>query len=161
MEADHLASMRTGAAGAVASRYLALSVLRSIALIGTGHLASIMVDAHIRFGFPIESIRIWSRSPENREQFAKRISEKYGLSSVVAKTPAEAVRGADIICCCSPSKEPLVMADDLKPGMHINAFGADSPGKQEIDLKVLTRSKIVVDSLEQCSIGGEIHKALK
>jgi len=53
------------------------------------------------------------------------------------------------------------MFDDLRPGVHINAFGADSPGKQEIEPKVLTRSKVVVDSLEQCSIGGEIHKALQ
>jgi len=53
------------------------------------------------------------------------------------------------------------MFDDIKAGVHINAFGADSPGKQEVEPKVLTRSKIVVDSLEQCSMGGEIHKALR
>jgi alanine dehydrogenase len=161
MDADFLASMRTGAASAIASKYLAKKNSRSIAFIGAGHLAKNMLDAHAEFGFPIDRIRVWSRSGSNREEFAKWASEKYRIQAVPTETPGDAVRGADIVCCCSPSLEPRVMLEEVSPGMHINAFGADSPGKQEIDPKVLTRSKIVVDSLEQCAIGGEIHKALQ
>jgi alanine dehydrogenase len=161
MEADHLASMRTGAAGAIASKYLARKGSRSIAFIGAGHLASNMLDSHIKFGFPIETVRVWSRSASNREEFAKKASENYRVRSIPTESPADAIKGADIVCCCSPSLQPRVMFEDLKPGVHINAFGADSPGKQEVESEVLTRSKIVVDSLEQCSVGGEIHKALQ
>ena len=161
MEADHLASMRTGAAGAIASKYLARKDSRSIAFIGAGHLAHNMLDAHIAFGFPIESVKVWSRSRSNREEFAKKANERFGLISSAAESPGNAVRGADIVCCCSPSLEPRVMLGDLKSGVHINAFGADSPGKQEVDPQVLTRSKIVIDNLEQCSLGGEIHKSLQ
>jgi ornithine cyclodeaminase/alanine dehydrogenase-like protein (mu-crystallin family) len=161
MDADFLASMRTGAAGAIASKYLARKDSRSIAIIGAGHLARNMLDAHIEFGFPIDSVKVWSRSASNREEFAKEAAEKYRILAVPTESPSDAVREADIICCCSPSKNPLVMFDDVKPGAHINAFGADSPGKQEVEPKVLTKSNIVVDSLEQCSLGGEIHKALQ
>ncbi|MDA4112358.1 MAG: NAD(P)-binding domain-containing protein [Thaumarchaeota archaeon] len=161
MDADFLASMRTGAASAIASKYLARKNSRSIALIGTGHLARNMLDAHIEFGFPIDSMKVWSRSASNREEFAKRASEKYRILAVPVESPGDAIRGADIVCCCTPSQEPRVMFDDIKPGVHINAFGADSPGKQEVEPKVLTKSKTVVDDLEQCSMGGEIHKALQ
>jgi alanine dehydrogenase len=161
MEADHLASMRTGAAGAIASKYLAKKDSKSIGFIGAGHLAHNMLEAHLAFGFPLESVKVWSRSSLNREEFAKKASEKYRLSSTPVETPSNAVQGADIVCCCSPSLQPRVMLEDLKPEVHINAFGADSPGKQEVDPKVLTRSKIVIDDLEQCSIGGEIQKALQ
>jgi alanine dehydrogenase len=161
MEADHLASMRTGAASAIASKYLARKDSSSIAFIGSGHLAHNMLEAHLAFGFPIESLKVWSRSRINREEFAKKAAESHGLAASPVDSPGEAVLGADIICCCSPSQEPRVMLEDLKPGVHINAFGADSPGKQEVDPKVLPKSKIVIDSLEQCSIGGEIHKSLQ
>ena len=161
MEADHLASMRTGAAGAIASKYLARRDSRTIAFIGAGHLARNMLAAHIELGFPIETVRVWSRSTSNREEFARKAAETYHILAVPTESPGEAVRRADIICCCSPSLEPRVLFDDLKGGVHINAFGADSPGKQEVDPKVLTLSKIVIDSLEQCSIGGEIHKAMQ
>ena len=161
MDADFLASMRTGAASAVVSKYLARKNSRSIAFIGAGHLARNMLDAHMEFGFPIDRIRVWSRSGSNREEFARWASEKYRIPAVPTETPGDAVRGADIVCCCSPSLEPRVMVEDIIPGMHINAFGADSPGKQEIDPKILAKSKIVVDDLEQCAIGGEIHKGLQ
>ena len=161
MDADFLASMRTGAAGAIASKYLARENSRSIAFIGAGHLARNMLDAHIAFGFPIDRVKVWSRSSSVREEFAKKVSEKYRILGIPTETSREAVIGADIICCCSPSTEPRVLFDDVSPGVHINAFGADSPEKQELAPEVLTKCKIVVDSLEQCSMGGEIHKALE
>jgi alanine dehydrogenase len=162
MEADHLASIRTGTAGAIASKYLARKESRNLAFIGSGHLARNLLDAHMASSFfHIDGVTVWSRSAANRGEFAKYASSKYHLSAKSLETPGEATRGADIICCCSPSKEPRVMLEDLKPGVHINAFGADSSGKQEVDPRVLARSKIVVDDLEQCSIGGEIHKSVQ
>ncbi|HYB04116.1 MAG TPA: ornithine cyclodeaminase family protein [Nitrososphaerales archaeon] len=162
MEADHLASMRTGAASAIVSKYLARKNSSKIAFIGSGHLARNMLEAHLAQGFPIEEISVWSRTSINREKFAKEVSEKYTIRTKACETPEGAVRGADIVCCCSPSMEPRVMRDNLKPGTHVNAFGADSLGKQEVDPKVLKAcNKIVVDDLEQCLAAGEIHKAAR
>jgi len=161
MEADHLVSIRTGAAGAVASKYLARKDSRNIAFIGAGHLARNMLDAHIQQAFPLERIRVWSRSLETRQAFAGEAKAKYGIETTAVDTSSEAVLDSDIICCCSLSQEPVVMMSDLKEGAHINAFGADASGKQELDTRILRNAKIVVDDLEQCSIAGEIHKALK
>mgnify|MGYP000380278795 CR=1 FL=1 len=53
------------------------------------------------------------------------------------------------------------MRDWISPGTHINAFGADGHGKQELDHNLIINSKIVVDSLNQCKIGGEIELPIK
>ncbi len=162
MEADHLASMRTGAASAIASKYLARKNSSKIAFIGSGHLARNMLEAHIAQGFPIAEISVWSRTSINRENFAKEASKKFNIRARACDTPAEVVRDADIVCCCSPSKEPRVMRENLKAGTHVNAFGADSFGKQEVDPEVLKAcKKIVVDDLEQCLAAGEIHTAVR
>jgi alanine dehydrogenase len=117
-----------------------------------------MIDAHIQLGFPIESVKVWSRSPSNREEFAKEAAEKYRILSVPVESPSDAVKDMDIVCCCSPSLEPRVMSGDVGHGLHINAFGADSPGKQEVDPSVLTRSKIVVDSIESARLEGKFTR---
>ena len=75
MDADFLASLRTGDCRCNFLRISCEKGVTTIAFIGAGHLASNMLDAHMEFGFPIESVRVWSRSASNREEFAKKASE--------------------------------------------------------------------------------------
>lgn len=160
MEAEYLANMRTGAAAAISSKHLAKKDPRVLGFIGTGNLARHMLNAHIQQYGTLEEVRAWSRNRETRENFASEMSRKYGVSVKPVENPKEAVEGVNIVYCCSRAKEPKVLNEWVSPGTHINAFGADAPGKQEVDPKVLVRAKIVVDSLDQCRIGGEIHKPL-
>ena len=68
---------------------------------------------------------------------------------------------SDILVTVTPSRKPLIGVDSINDGIHINAFGADGPGKQELDPKIMPRvSKIVVDSFDQCRRIGEIQHAL-
>jgi hypothetical protein len=55
----------------------------------------------------------------------------------------------------------IVLSDWVKSGVHINAIGADSPGKQELDPLLVARSKVVVDSMDQCTKRGEIQTAIR
>lgn len=160
MEAEYLANMRTGAAAEVASKHLAKQNPTVLGFIGTGNLARHMLNAHIQQYGRVEEVRAWSRNAETRETFASEMRDRYGVSVKPVEDPSQAVRGADIVYCCSRAREPRVLDEWVSPGTHINAFGADAPGKQEVDPKVLTRAKIVVDSLDQCRVGGEIHKPL-
>ena len=67
----------------------------------------------------------------------------------------------DIVCAAVPTREPLIKDDWVRKGSHINVFGAHSKGKQELEPRILQRAdKIVVDSLEQCRLGGEINVPL-
>jgi alanine dehydrogenase len=160
MEGYYVGAMRTGAAGAVASKRLAKKHPHMLGLIGTGSVAKYMLWAHLEQFGKFEQIRAWSRTPARRDEFAKLMKQRFQANVSAVPNPRDAVEGADIVCCCTPSREPIVMDEWVKPGTHINAFGADAPGKQELDPQILKRSKIAVDSLAQCKIGGEIHKAL-
>ena len=79
-----------------------------------------------------------------------------------AASVEEAVRAADLIITCTPSRRPYLRAEWLRPGTHLTAMGSDMPLKQELDAEVLRRAdKIVTDSLEQCLAGGETHHAVE
>ena len=64
-----------------------------------------------------------------------------------------------MICACTPSRKPLILDSWVKPGTHINAIGADAPGKQELEIRLLERSRVVVDDWVQASHSGEINVA--
>lgn len=59
------------------------------------------------------------------------------------------------------SYEPLIKADWVNAGTYIAATGADAPGMQELDPRLLQRSKVVVDDVDQCVRMGEINVPIK
>jgi alanine dehydrogenase len=67
---------------------------------------------------------------------------------------------ADIVCTVTPSRNPIVMKEWIKPGTHLNTIGADAPGKEELDPKILKSAKIVIDNWAQASHSGEINVPL-
>ncbi|MEM2679373.1 MAG: hypothetical protein QXU01_03020, partial [Candidatus Hadarchaeales archaeon] len=76
---------------------------------------------------------------------------------IVFDDTERAVRNADIVITTTPSRKPIVMNEWITEGVHINAIGADAPGKQELDPAILRRAKVVVDDIEQASHSGEIN----
>ena len=161
MEAEYLSNMRTGAAAVVASKHLARKSPRVVTFIGTGNLARHMFHAHVEQYGGIEEARTWSRTNASRERFAAEMQQRFGIPVTVATEPRGAILGADVIYCSSRAREPVVLDEWVAPGTHISCSGADAPGKQEVDSAVHARAKVVVDSLDQCRIGGDIHKALQ
>ncbi len=72
----------------------------------------------------------------------------------------EVVRGADVAVTVTPAREPLVKDEWIAPGTHIAALGADKGGDQELDSRILQRSRIFVDDIRQCRTDGEINVPL-
>ena len=150
--------LRTGAAAAIASKYLAAPSVRRIAMVGAGNLARHTLRCHLaQYGSP-EEIRVWSRTQATSQQFAADMSSELGVTLKPVSSPAEAVQGVDIVYCTTRSQDTVVRNEWVSPGTHLNAFGSDAPGKRELDPAILARAKVVVDSVEQCKIGGEISE---
>jgi len=159
---DHgfLTEMRTGAAGAIAAKYLAKPTLEKVALIGAGEQAPFQIRglAVVR---RLPRIAIWSRTRSHADQCAAELGAELGAETSVAATVEAAVRDADLIITVTPSHVPLVRAEWLTPGVHITAVGADGPTKQELSVDVLAGTDLIVaDSLVQCLTLGEIHHAV-
>jgi ornithine cyclodeaminase/alanine dehydrogenase-like protein (mu-crystallin family) len=149
-----LTDLRTAAAGAVAARHLAPSVVHTIAVIGTG-IQSRLQPALIQSVRPFESVRVWGR----RREAARAVANDIG--GTVAETVEAAVDGAQIVITVTASRTPILRAEWLTPGALVIAVGSDGPDKQELDVGVLARAdRVVADSLPQCARLGEIHHAL-
>jgi len=156
MDGTHITAYRTGAAGAVAAQVLARKNSRNVGILGAGTQGRMQLLA-LQEIFDIQNVRIWDIERSLADRYAKEMS----VSVQVVDTPEQVVPDADILVTATPSRKALIGADAIHEGIHINAIGADGPGKQELDPVIMTRaSKIVVDSLAQCRRIGEIQHAL-
>ena len=156
MDGTSITAIRTGAAGAVAAKHLARKDSKIIGIIGAGVQARTQLLG-LNELFNIEDIRIYDLDIRASKEFASNMSEKIGIKINVCSNAKAVVIGSDIIVTVTPSMKPIVMDDWIKPGAHINAMGADEPGKEEIDPKILSRAKIVVDDREETMRRGEIN----
>jgi alanine dehydrogenase len=151
-----ITALRTGAAGAIAAKYLAKPNPKTVGVVGAGTQARTQLMGLQAVFETIEEVRVCDLNEKAASRYAKEMNcSQMNVCSV--KKVEDATKGADIIVTATPSRKPLVSADWVDTGTHINCIGADAPGKQELDPKILVKSKIVVDDWEQSCHGGEIN----
>ena len=149
IEAFALGQMRTAAASGVATRWLAAGGADQFAMIGTGKQAITQVAAVLAVR-PIRHIRVFSRDETRRNQFVTRARSQFQVDVTASLSVRDAVEGASIITVATRASDPIVTADMVRPGTHINSVGAIVPSRAEISQDVLARStQVVTDSLPQ------------
>lgn len=142
IEADYLGMMRTGAASAVAAKYLARPDSKVAGVFGTGWQA----EGHIRAicaALPLQRIKVCGRNPYKLTEFCERIQAQTGVEMVGTTSAEETVRGSDLIGTVTSATKPLFDADWLEPGMHINAAGSNALIRQELSEAVVRRCELV------------------
>lgn len=157
MDGTHITNMRTGAAGGIASKYLAKKNCSKATFIGAGIQAMTQIEAMVIAKPEIKEISIFDIDKNHSEKFAAYCTDKFRLKAVIANSIHDACANADIINCTTSSRKPIVMKNDVPPGAHINAIGADAMGKQELDSAILKIAKVVIDDWVQSSHSGEIN----
>lgn len=155
MDGTTLTSLRTGAAGGVAAKYLARHDSEVVALVGCGVQARTQLLA-LREVFKIKSVKVWGKESNLVTKFLKEM-KRPGEEMCSFPTVEKCVNHADIVVTTTPSRKPIVNHSWIKAGTHINAIGADAAGKQEIDSKIFKYAKLVVDDFRQASHSGEIN----
>ena len=159
MDATRITNFRTGAAGGLAVQHLARPEGTRLGLVGAGEQARTQVAAILKMR-SIKAVTIYSRTTARARVLQQELKGLYGLEAAVAEDVALAVREQDIVVTTTPSTSPLVRREWVAPGTHINAMGADSPGKQELDPGILTAAKLIVDDWTQAKDIGEINVPL-
>jgi ornithine cyclodeaminase len=155
-----LTDIRTGAAGAVAADCLARRDVNTIGVIGSGVQARHQI-ACLRVVRSFPRIAAWSIDRPGLEQYCAEMRAGYGIDAVACASAEDVCLAADILITATPSHEPMVRAQWLKPGVHVTAVGSDTPGKQELDPACLSRADVVVvDRMDQCARFGELAHAL-
>lgn len=161
MSATVLTGMRTGAASGLATRLLARDEASVVGLIGAGVQARFQAEAMSEVR-SVKTFRVWAPDFDwqRRDNLVDLLGEEFKHSEVRAADELAEACAADVVCTTTPSREPLVLDSMIGKGTHINAVGADGPGKQELDPAILRRARLIVDEINQAQHGGEVNVPL-
>jgi len=160
-EAGAITAVRTAAVSALATNKLARPDATTVAILGAGTQARSHIEAMLEVR-EISHIRIWSRNPDKVRVFAEEQAARHGVIVEPAADVASAVTDADIICTTTSAREPVLSAEVLEPGMHINAVGASIPSWRELDSDVLPHVTLFTDRRESlANEAGEYIKGLE
>jgi ornithine cyclodeaminase len=145
MDGTAITALRTGAGSALSTRLLSREDSRVLAILGTG----VQARAHART-VPLvrdfEEVRVAGRSAERAELLARELGEA-GLPARACASPAEAMRGADVVCATTSSVEPVVRREWLDSGAHVTSVGFNTEGR-EVDDATVADALVVVEHRE-------------
>ncbi len=153
-------ALRTGAASAVASKFLAPAESSTLGLIGCGAQAVTQLHALSRI-FRLREVFIYDIDKSSRDSFESRTSSLALDLKVISTDIEEVVRRSDILCTATTiavGAGPLFTEFSGKPHLHINAVGSDFPGKIEIPRELLKNAFVCPDFIEQAVIEGECQQ---
>jgi ornithine cyclodeaminase/alanine dehydrogenase-like protein (mu-crystallin family) len=139
MDGTHVTAMRTAAASALTARLLARADARVLAIVGAGVQGRSHLEALSRVR-DFHEVRIASRNRDHAEALASTLGSARAMT-----TFEEAVRGADVVCCCTDAAEPVIAFDWLRPGAHVTSVGANVAGP-ELDAETVRRGRLFVES---------------
>lgn len=159
IESGSVTALRTGAATAVAAKFLARRDARAATVVGCGVQGELQLAA-IAAVLPLQRAWVLDSDYDRAESMAARAGKSLGLRVEATKDLRASLRESDVCVTCTPARRAFVMAADVPPGMFIAAVGADAQGKQEIEPSLLTAATLVVDVLDQCAEIGELQHAL-
>ncbi len=158
VSANYLTGIRTGAASALATRHLARPDAGVLGMIGTGAQShyQLLATSAVR---PIERVLAWDPNDASLTAFGRTVAAR-GLAFEAPGIEAVA-RRADVLVSVTPSRSALVRREWVRPGTHVNAMGADTAGKQELDPTLVAGATVIVDDIEQAISIGECQHAYK
>jgi alanine dehydrogenase len=160
MDSGLITVLRTGAATAVAAKYLARRDSSVATICGTGTQGRAQLRALCRVR-PLERAYAWSVDLEGAARFADEMREERGVDVEHARDLEPAIKASDVVVTCTPSRAAFLDRSFVRPGTFIATVGADSPGKQELDPRLLAENSVVVDLLDQCAHVGELQHAIR
>ncbi|HUX73246.1 MAG TPA: ornithine cyclodeaminase family protein [Steroidobacteraceae bacterium] len=159
LDGTELTRRRTGAASALACRYLSNPEASRLLMVGTGSLAPHLIESHALVR-PIRQVRVWGRRTERANAIAKALAGRHYHVDAVDDLEA-GVRWADIISCATLAAEPIVRGAWLRPGQHLDLVGSFTPQMREADDEALGRAAIFVDTRAGAlAESGELLRAL-
>jgi ornithine cyclodeaminase len=159
LDEGYLPNVRTAAAGAVVAKYLAPRRVTAVGILGAGVQGRMQLDL-LRRVRSFDRAIVWGISDEELAAYRRDMGSP-GLAILTTRRAEEVAAAANLIVTCTPSTSPLLKAEWIRPGTHITAVGSDTAEKQELDAAILARAdRVVVDSLSQSELRGEVFKAV-
>ncbi|WP_435196929.1 ornithine cyclodeaminase family protein [Natronomonas sp. EA1] len=152
MDGTTVTRLRTGAAAAVATDYLAVDDATTMGIVGAGVQSYTQLEA-ISEVRPIDTVVVSDLSEERVAAFIDRFEDEFD----VQPGSIEEAAACDVLSTVTPVEEPIVKREWVGDHTHINAMGADAKGKHELDDQILLDSTLVIDDHDQTTHSGEIN----
>ncbi|MDE2228484.1 MAG: ornithine cyclodeaminase family protein [Alphaproteobacteria bacterium] len=159
-DAGALTARRTAAASALAASYLARPDSERLLMVGTGLLASHLIEAHAGVR-PIRNVLVWDRDHAKAERLAHRLTRRM-LKVAAADDLQRAVNGAHVICCATVAPEPILQGHWLPLGVHVDLVVGDTPAMRAADDETMRRARIFVDTREVALVeAGDLIRSIR
>jgi ornithine cyclodeaminase len=161
LDNGYLTQVRTGAAGAVAAKYLAPQRTENVGVIGSGTQARFQMRG-LALMRSFQRIRMFSLDPDEvRDAYKQEMEKELGVEVIKAESAEEVVRESSVVVTTTPAREGYLKPEWLHPGLHITAMGCDTEEKQELETGVLARADLLACDLKsQVFRLGETRSAL-
>lgn len=167
LDGSHITGMRTGAAGAIGAKLLARKDSKKLLVVGAGHIATFQIAATLQCFPQLEEVMVYDAMDfPNAVRFVDAIKDKLeedfhmkasGVKFTAVGDVQAATGQSDIIITVTPSKQPIIMKEWVKPGTHFSCIGADMSGKEEVDPEIFKDARVFTDDTPQCMNVGEIE----
>lgn len=159
-DGNAVTTARTAAAGALGLQLLARPDSEQLCVFGTGVQARGHVDYALHALPSLKRVRYITsdgrQEPSFETQFAGRCDIALAGGARTAGADA-AVAASDIVVTATPGHSMLFNAEAVRAGIHINAVGADTPGKRELPPGLLQGARVWTDDLPQARRIGELQ----
>jgi alanine dehydrogenase len=159
LDSIEITALRTGAATAVAAKYLARPDSKGATVAGCGVQGRVQLKSLAQV-LRLERVYAYDQDEALSGRFAREMSEELGVEVIPVTDLSSGAGSSDVCVTCTPSRRPFLMREHVRAGTFVAAVGADNPLKQELDSGLMALNKVVVDVLEQCAAIGELHHAI-
>src|SRR5215813_2186938 len=160
LDSMEITLQRTGAATAVAARYLARPDSATATICGCGEQGRIQLIA-LRHVLGLRRIFAWDLDLDISGEFAARMAAETGVEVKPVSRLEEATHASDAIVTCTTAHDPFLGVEHVRPGTFVAAVGADNPAKNEIKPALMRTATVVVDVLKQAIFMGDLNHAIK
>ncbi len=160
LDEGHLTNVRTAAAGAVVAKYMAPKKVYRIGIVGPGVQGRMQLQ-YLKTIIDCKDVIVCGITQQEIDAYKKDMSP-LGYNIKTTLNTEDVTSTCNLIVTCTPSKTPLIYADQIQKGTHITAMGSDTPEKQELDSAILKKAdRVIVDSIDQSQSRGECFRAMK
>jgi alanine dehydrogenase len=146
MEAGLITAMRTGAASAIATKYLARKDSHIVGLFGAGMQAQYQILGISRVR-EINTVKLYTPTEARQKEFAQKMEKEIGAEFKIVK-PKEAVQNSDILITATTSPTPVFNGRWVSDGTHVSAIGSHKKDTRELDESLIAKAKVVVELRE-------------
>jgi ornithine cyclodeaminase len=160
LDDGYLTQVRTAAAGAVVGKHFAPKKVKRVGIFGAGVQGRMQLE-YLRYVRDFQDVIVWGVNQEELDRY-KADMTPLGFRIQTTLEPEDIASTCDVIVTATPSYKPLLRVDQIRKGTHITAMGSDTSEKQELDSAILNKAdRVIVDSIPQSLLRGEVYKALE